>query len=95
MKVLKFLVIPWVRTGCIVCADSYFAPVSAAAELKRLGLVHFIGVVKTASWMSPQDYLVRLELSNQGEREGVYLETYQIDMAAGKHRRPNCGSGET
>jgi hypothetical protein len=72
-KMLKlFLVMPWVRTGCIVCADSYFASISATAELKRLGL-HFIEVVvKTPSRMFPQDYhLARLELSNQGEREGV------------------------
>ena len=62
MKVLKFLVMPWVRAGRIVCADSYFASVPAAAELKRLGL-YFIGVVKTASRMFPQDYLARLGLS--------------------------------
>ena len=69
---------PWVRTGCIVCANSYFASVPAAAELKRLGL-HFTGVVKTASRMFPQDYLARLELSNQGEREGVYCKAEGSD----------------
>jgi hypothetical protein len=47
MKLLKFLVMPLVRTGCIICADSYFASIPAAAEIKRLGL-YFIGVVKTA-----------------------------------------------
>jgi hypothetical protein len=52
-KVLKFLVMPWVRTGRIVCADSYFASIPVAAELRRLGL-HFIGVVKTASRMFPK-----------------------------------------
>ena len=62
-KMLKFLVMPWIRIGCIVCADLYFASVPAAAEMKRLGL-HFIGAVKTASRMFPQDYLARLELSN-------------------------------
>ena len=62
-KVLKFLVMPWIRIGRIVCADLYFVSVPAAAEMKRLGL-NFIGVVKTASRMFPQDYLARLELSN-------------------------------
>jgi hypothetical protein len=105
MKVLKFLVMPWVSTGYIVCADSYFASVSAAAEMKRLGLVHFIGVVKTASWMFPQDYLVRLELSNQGEREGVYFKAegnddplfmafVWVDIAAISFQQNHCSQME-
>jgi hypothetical protein len=49
-KVLKFLVLPLARIGRTICADSHFASVPAAAELKRLRL-HFIGVVETASRM--------------------------------------------
>jgi hypothetical protein len=74
-KELKFLVMPRVRTGHIVSADSYFASVPAPAELKRPGS-HFIGVAKTdASRMFSQDYLAIHELSNQGEKEGVYCKT--------------------
>ncbi|KAG7345146.1 transposase IS4 [Nitzschia inconspicua] len=36
-NVLKFLVSPWSFSGRIVCADSYFASVGAAEELKRNG----------------------------------------------------------
>jgi hypothetical protein len=74
IKVLTLLVMPWVRIGHIICADSYFALVPAAAELKRLEL-HFIGAMKTASQIFPHDYLARLELSNQGERKGFYCKT--------------------
>jgi hypothetical protein len=77
-EVLKFLLMPWVRTGRIVCADSYVASVPAAAELKRLGL-HFIEVVKTASRMFPQDYLARLKIFNRGEQEGVYCKAEGSD----------------
>ena len=77
-KMLKFLVMPWIRIGCIVCADLYFASVPAAAEMKRLGL-HFIGAVKTASRMFPQDYLARLKLFNRGEQEGVYCKAEGSD----------------
>ena len=37
--VLKELVMPWAMTDRIVCADSFFASVGAAVELKRLGFV--------------------------------------------------------
>ena len=55
-NVLKFLVEPWVRMDCCVCADSYFASV-----MRTLGL-HFIGVVKTATQKFPMSYLSNLEL---------------------------------
>ena len=47
-NVLKFLVEPWVRMDCCVCADSYFASVNAVTVLRMMGL-RFIGVVKTAT----------------------------------------------
>ena len=40
-NVLKFLVEPWVRTDCCVCADSYFASVNAVTVMRMMGL-HFI-----------------------------------------------------
>ena len=47
-NVLKFLVEPWVRTDCCVCADSYFVSVNAVTVMRMMGF-HFIGVVKTAT----------------------------------------------
>ena len=44
--VLQQLVAPWMGSGRIVCADSYFASVEAAEALRSSGL-SFIGVVKT------------------------------------------------
>ena len=58
--VLKELVKPWYNSQHIVCADSYFASVSTAEEMGRLGL-QFIGVVKTASKRFPVTYLSQLE----------------------------------
>ena len=46
--VLKHLVAPWAGTKRKVCADSYFAIVTAARQLLGMGL-RFIGVVKTAT----------------------------------------------
>ncbi len=37
-NVLKRLVLLWAATGCIVCADSYFASVEAAEALLDIGL---------------------------------------------------------
>jgi Transposase IS4 len=50
--VLKDLVYPWSMSERIVCADSYFASVSAAEELRKMGL-RLIGVVKDATRRFP------------------------------------------
>ena len=68
--ILKYLVAPWFRTNRIVCADSYFASVSCAEELNRLGL-KFIGVVKTATRRFPLTHLSAVELNNRGDRYGL------------------------
>jgi Transposase IS4 len=68
--VLKHLIIPWVRSGRIVCADSYFASVGTAEELLRLGL-RFIGVVKTATRRYPMRALSTLELEQRGDSHGL------------------------
>ncbi|KAG7360951.1 transposase IS4 [Nitzschia inconspicua] len=67
---LKFLVSPWRFCGRIVCADSYFASVGAAEELKQNGL-KFIGVVKTATKKFPMAHLQAVELQGIGDRRGL------------------------
>lgn len=69
-KILKMLVQPWIRSDRIVCADSYFASVATAEEMKRLGL-RFIGVVKTATRRFPLRWLSTVELVNRGDRKGL------------------------
>lgn len=65
--VLKELVEPWFHTQRTVCADSYFASVSTAQELGRLGL-GFVGVVKTASRKFPMAYLQAIHAPPGQER---------------------------
>ena len=65
-KVLKELIEPWYHTHGVVCDDSYFASVSTAKELMRLGM-RFIGVVKTVSKQFPMAYLQVLEFEKRGE----------------------------
>jgi hypothetical protein len=67
---IKSLVEPWTGSDRIVCADSYFASVATALELKRLGL-RFIGVVKTATKRFPLKHLYGLELRDCGDCEGL------------------------
>ena len=69
-NVLKFLVEPWVRTDCCVCADSYFASVDAVTIMRMMGL-HFIGVVKMAIKKFPMSYLSNLELVQHGDYKGL------------------------
>jgi hypothetical protein len=45
----------------VVCADSYFASVATAEELKRVH-IRFFGVVKTATRKFSMAYLSSLEL---------------------------------
>jgi hypothetical protein len=68
--IIKSLVSPWIMSDLIVCADSYFASVATALELKRLGL-RFIGVVKTATKQFPLAHLSGLELRDRGDHRGV------------------------
>ena len=65
-KLLKELVMPWANTDRIVCADSYFAAVSAAEELWERGL-RFIGVIKTATRKFLMAYLSNIEFQNWGD----------------------------
>ena len=57
---------PWANTDRIVCADSYFAAVSAAEELWERGL-RFIGVIKTATRKFLMAYLSNIEFQNWGD----------------------------
>ena len=67
--ILKYLTLPWANSGRGVCADSYFASVTSAEELMKIGL-RFIGVVKTATKKFPMQYLSSIELL---ERRGQYV----------------------
>ena len=69
-KVLKELIEPWYHTHRVVFADSYFASVSTANEIMRLGM-RFIGVVKTASKQFPMAYLQALEFDKRGGWKGL------------------------
>jgi hypothetical protein len=62
-RILKELVTPWAWTNQVVCADSYFASVGAALELRQIGL-GFIGVVMSATKHFPMAYLSRLEFNH-------------------------------
>ena len=47
-RVMLNILTPYMNTQRIVCADSYFASVTAA-ELLHMKLLKFIGVIKTAT----------------------------------------------
>ena len=72
-KVLKELVLPWSHSGRVVVADSYFASVPCALEMRAIGL-RFIGVIKTATKQYPQQFLSNIELHNRGDYKGVISE---------------------
>lgn len=65
-EVLRQLVIPFAGSDRIVCADSYYASVTTANELLKIGLRH-IGVVKTATRMFPSQALGEKELLEKGD----------------------------
>jgi len=64
--VLKKLVAPWAGTTRTVCADSYFASLTAAQQLLAMGL-RFIGVVKTATRGFPMGPMTATPLRERGE----------------------------
>ena len=69
-KVLLKLLSPWINTQRIVCADSYFASVTAA-ELLYVNGLKFIDVVKTATQKFPMAHLAAHELENRGDHYGL------------------------
>jgi len=80
---LKRLVANWAGSGRIVCADSYFASVEAALELKGLGL-RFIGVVKNSTTRYPMTALSTKEIPARGCSSALYHRdgAGQIDLMA-------------
>ena len=60
---------PWGNTDRIVCAESYFASVSAAKELWKYGL-RSIGVIKTATRQFPMAYLSNIEFQKRVDMSG-------------------------
>ena len=72
--ILKYLVLPWANSEQGVFADSYFASVSSAEEMMRVG-IRYIGVVKTATKKSHMAYISSIELDEgRGQRVGVVLK---------------------
>ena len=69
--VLYDLVKPWANSDRLVVADSYFASVTTAIYLKKVGL-RFIGVVKTATKGYPMQYLSNVPLlGGKGDQKGL------------------------
>ena len=62
---------PWANTDKLVVGDSYFASVTTAIEMKKIGL-RFIGVVKTATKGYPMQYLQSIPLlDGKGDMRGL------------------------
>ena len=73
--ILKYLVVSWANSERGVCAHSYFALVSSAEDMMRIG-IHFIGVVKTATKKFPVAYLSSIEPDEgRGQQVGVVLKS--------------------
>ena len=74
-SILKYLVVPWDNYERGVCADSYFASLSSAEDMMRIG-IRFIGVVKTATKTFPMAYLSSIELvEGRGQRVEIVLKS--------------------
>ena len=59
-SILKYLCLPWDNTRHGVCAYSYFASVSSAEKLMKIG-IRFILVVKTDTENITMSYLSSVE----------------------------------
>ena len=68
--VLMDLILPWVNTHKVVCADSYFALVTAA-ELLYVNGLKFMAVIKTATRKYPMAHLSSQELEKRGDSYGM------------------------
>ena len=82
--VLMELVLPWVNTHRMFCADSYFSLVTSAG-LIYLNMLKFIGVVKTAIWKYPMAHLASQELDKRGDSYGLVkrkTSPYGCDLLA-------------
>lgn len=75
--VLKKLSAPWAGTQRVVSADSYFASVPVAIELRKMGL-RFSGVLKTATRGFPMQALSTMVLDARG-----YYASYSRTTADG------------
>ena len=71
-KVCKELCLPWANSDRVVVADSYFASVQTAQEMKRVGL-RFIGVVKTATKKFPMHQLQSCQLNKRGDHKSLHF----------------------
>ena len=69
-RVMLKLLSPYMNTQRIVCADSYFASVTAA-ELLHMNGLKCIVVIKTAPRKYPMTHLAAHEIDNSGNRYGL------------------------
>ena len=69
-RVMLKLLSPYMNTQRIVCANSYFASVTAA-ELLHMNGLKFIGVIKTATRKYLMAHLAAHELENRGDHYGL------------------------
>ena len=68
-------------SGRIVVADSAFASVKSAVQLKSRGL-NFLGLVKTASRKFPKTYLQAVDLEERGDHYVLTATEADVDLRA-------------
>ena len=68
--IIKKLVLPWIHTDRIVCADSSFASVPTVKLLNLHGM-QFVGVEKTATRNYPMRFLSPVVLNHRGDWKGL------------------------
>eukprot|EP00750_Incisomonas_marina_P005668 INCI14073.1.p1 GENE.INCI14073.1~~INCI14073.1.p1 ORF type:complete len:625 (+),score=97.77 INCI14073.1:326-2200(+) len=69
-------------SGRLVVADSAFASVKAAVELKKTHGLDFIGLVKTASRKFPKKYFEELELDERGDHAVLTATERDVELMA-------------
>ncbi len=68
--IINKLVLPWIHTDRIVCADSSFASVPTVKLLNLHGM-QFVGVEKTATRNYPMRFLSPVMLNHRGDWKGL------------------------
>lgn len=69
-------------SGRLVVADSAFASVKAAVEMKKKHGLDFIGLVKTASRKFPKKYCEELELEERGDHAVLTATERDVKLMA-------------
>lgn len=72
----------WRGTGRIIIADSAFASVKSAVNLKKENGLFFLGLVKTASRKFPKAHLNSLEMERRGDHAVFTARESGVDLRA-------------